>query len=418
MRTGQGAKLQPIGSSAAFLTQCGLIGETCGDSDTGGAQTPVAANVFEAGQTITVTWDVTIAHPNDVLTDGVRIAIHYGPGDSFADNILATGVNAGATRGLHSKTVTLPAGKTCSGGTGNCLLQQSWVAQNDGGSYVGVADITINAAGTTPPASSGESASDVEERKDAAGGMIAVGIIFILLFVAIAVAMDVAIVMLMFSLLCFKNAPDWQSNTVWIVKDLAVGHKGEEKSHLIPALVLAGVRGFQLVLAFITMIIASVSTDMLSKLKEKKSCPNTAFQEECTAASLAWSHDFIIIVSVCWIVLPGLLIAAQLVSLLVLKKSLDFDETYARIIKIILGAFAGPFAFVVEMVSIFFLVLAVAAAGQSGALVQSSDAIASSIFGAMLLATLVASQVRLHLLCFVSSVVWLCFFAAFVTFFV
>ena len=51
---------------------------------------------------------------------------------------------------MKSATVTLPAGKTCTGGTGNCVLQWSWFATNDGGSYFGMADINIQATAAMP----------------------------------------------------------------------------------------------------------------------------------------------------------------------------------------------------------------------------------------------------------------------------
>ena len=69
-------------------------------------------------------WKLTIPHPADAEDSGVRIAIHYGAGDSFAQNILAGGVvgdppytivsaGEGPTNGLITQTVTLPLGKTC-----------------------------------------------------------------------------------------------------------------------------------------------------------------------------------------------------------------------------------------------------------------------------------------------------------------
>ena len=303
---------------------------------------------------------------------------------------------------MKSTTVTLPAGKTCTGGTGNCVLQWSWFATNDGGSYFGMADINIQAGpapapGPTPGGSANANADDVKERKEAAGGMIAIGVIFVLVIIAATVAADAATVLLMLRLLCFGPATDktsWKSVVVEITRDVSVGYHGEMRDRQIPALVLSGIRAVQLLLAFITMIIAAVGTDKLGKLEGIEACGTVSVDStpECRAFSLKWSHDFIVMIAVFWIIAPVVIIASQLVSLFVLKKSLDFDETYARIIKVGLGAIAGPVAFTLEMFSIFFLVLSVAAAGESGALVRDSDAIASSIFGAMLLLTLMISQ--------------------------
>ena len=145
MSVGVGAKLQPIGAAATFLATCGVTGN-CGGSDVGG---PAAVTkVYKSGAAITVRWTNTIPHDVDRLTAGVRVAVHFAAGDTYTQNVLISGADAGAGAGEKSVTVTLPAGKTCVGGTGNCVLQWSWVANNDGGSYIGAADISITADGT------------------------------------------------------------------------------------------------------------------------------------------------------------------------------------------------------------------------------------------------------------------------------
>jgi hypothetical protein len=83
---------------------------------------------------------LTLVHPDDIEDTGVRIALHYGPGDSFADNILrgglpgetpvggvlAAGPSDVADNQRVSYTVTLPAGKTCN----FCTLQWVWAARS------------------------------------------------------------------------------------------------------------------------------------------------------------------------------------------------------------------------------------------------------------------------------------------------
>jgi len=141
---GTGAKLQPF-ASALSLANGGCGGTTNGDP---GVRVPTQA--FTPGQAITVTWDLTIPHPNDNLDTGVRVAMHFGAGDSFDDNVLEGGVegsgNPGTlSAGLETVTVTLP-NKLCD----YCTLQWIWAARADGGSYIGCADIAITTAGTLP----------------------------------------------------------------------------------------------------------------------------------------------------------------------------------------------------------------------------------------------------------------------------
>ena len=123
----------------------------------------VPTQVFTPGQEILVQWTMTIPHEQDFENTGVRIAVHYAPGDSFQQNILAGGVegdggytplSAGApgvdptfvqNGDLISATVTLP-NKECD----YCTLQWVWAARMDGGSYMGCADIAIKANGQLP----------------------------------------------------------------------------------------------------------------------------------------------------------------------------------------------------------------------------------------------------------------------------
>ena len=123
---GTGTKLQPFASAQSFA-DAGCGGSGNGDP---GVTTPTQA--FTPGSQVTVTWELTIPHPADNLDSGIRIAVHYGAGDSFADNILAGGVVGSGTpntvsAALLSSTVTLPAGKLCD----YCTLQWIWAANQD-----------------------------------------------------------------------------------------------------------------------------------------------------------------------------------------------------------------------------------------------------------------------------------------------
>ena len=93
------------------------------------------------------------------LPPQVRVAVHYGPADSFASNILAGGLEgdppyqpvsagpaAAATNSIQTTSVILPLGKTCD----YCTLQWVWAARQDGGFYVGCADISITNNGALP----------------------------------------------------------------------------------------------------------------------------------------------------------------------------------------------------------------------------------------------------------------------------
>ena len=140
-----GTKLQPFNAAQSYADG-GCGGSTNGDP---GVQQPTIA--FQSGAQVTVTWELTIPHPADNLDSGIRIAVHYGPGDSFAQNILAGGViNSGqpntVSADLLTTTVQLPAGKVSDYAT----IQWVWSANQDGGSYIGCADVAITANGALP----------------------------------------------------------------------------------------------------------------------------------------------------------------------------------------------------------------------------------------------------------------------------
>jgi len=153
--TGTGIKLQPFADARTIANSgCGGIS----NKDPG---TTVPTTTYQSGATIEVEWKLTIPHPADNLLNGVRVALHVSATDSFDQNILAGGaegdppytkVPAGddgdASNAVKTVTVTLPAGKTCD----LCTLQWMWSAQNDGGSYIGCADVSITANGQPPTA--------------------------------------------------------------------------------------------------------------------------------------------------------------------------------------------------------------------------------------------------------------------------
>lgn len=149
-----GVKLQPF-NNARQLANSGCGGIPNADP---GVQLPKLA--FTPGARVQVDWQLTIPHPADVEDTGVRIAIHYGPGDSFEQNILvgrvegdpgnllpqtAGPVDAVANQ-IQSITVDLPLLKTCN----YCTLQWIWAARQDGGSYISCADIAITTNGLLP----------------------------------------------------------------------------------------------------------------------------------------------------------------------------------------------------------------------------------------------------------------------------
>jgi len=153
---GTGTKLQPF-SSAALLASAGCGGSANGDP---GVQTPTVA--FASGSQITITWSLTIPHPADNLDSGIRVAVHYGASDSFGQNILIGGVvGSGApgtvSAGLQTIDVALPAGKVCE----YCTIQWIWAANQDGGSYIGCADVAITQNGALPSYTPGAQAGNV-----------------------------------------------------------------------------------------------------------------------------------------------------------------------------------------------------------------------------------------------------------------
>ena len=147
---GDGAKLTPF-FQAKDLADGGCGGVANGDPGVGRPR-----QAFRPGSQIKVEWDLTIPHPADNENTGVRIAIHYGPDESFDKNILAGGVAGSGVPGFsaeqiqgekrQSATLTLPVGKTCD----YCTLQWVWAASSDGGLYIGCADIAITETGQRP----------------------------------------------------------------------------------------------------------------------------------------------------------------------------------------------------------------------------------------------------------------------------
>ena len=160
-----GEKLSPF-SAASDVANRGDGGYGCGGSSNNDPGQQLPTEAFQPGEKITVKWKVTITHPRDVEDSGVRIAIHYSNSDSFQDNILAGeladddegGSTVSACEGADdddcgddkegesfTKKVTLPD-KTCS----CCTLQWLWAAKEDGGFYLGCADIAITEDGELP----------------------------------------------------------------------------------------------------------------------------------------------------------------------------------------------------------------------------------------------------------------------------
>jgi len=139
MRAEPGAKLPGLLAAAT---------EGCGAGSNPEQLLP--ANIFEARTSVTVTWKVTIPHPADPA--GVSVAIQYSPTDSFAANRLQANGNIGT----GTVSLSLPIGaKTCQ----NCILRWNWDAPNDGGHYLGCADIQIVAPGQLAAAQSAAQAA-------------------------------------------------------------------------------------------------------------------------------------------------------------------------------------------------------------------------------------------------------------------
>ena len=107
----RGTKFTPF-SDARNLANRG-----CGEADKGGLNTvqqPI--QVYQRGAAIQVQWEHTIPHPADNRDTGVRIALHYGPGDSFECNVsTSTAPRAAPHFGIPARLGGLR------GGHGACL---------------------------------------------------------------------------------------------------------------------------------------------------------------------------------------------------------------------------------------------------------------------------------------------------------
>eukprot|EP00946_MAST-07B_sp_MAST-7B-sp1_P004432 g4432.t1 len=128
------------------LTTCQQGGTPAADL----TQPVPATQTYSPGETITVAWETTIPHQNP---PGVRIAVRYvnNPGDTFANHILAEGLQAGQQGG--SQTVTLPNIQ------GRAELMWSWSSTADNGYYVSCADIQIGASSTGNNAGNNQNAN-------------------------------------------------------------------------------------------------------------------------------------------------------------------------------------------------------------------------------------------------------------------
>ena len=157
-----GIKLTPFAQAAAIANDgCGGLRNRLPDDAHVGVEQPLVA--YTPGSVLSVQWKLTIPHPNDHLATaqgtGVRIALHYDAGDSFAQNVLAGGLLGDAGVGTLDAapedspagtqvgaSVTLPSGKLCD----YCTLQWAWAAENDGGVYVSCVDVAITSDGVLP----------------------------------------------------------------------------------------------------------------------------------------------------------------------------------------------------------------------------------------------------------------------------
>jgi len=143
---GNGAKLTAAPATAAELNACHL--DNVGTESQPGKITAI----YAPGATVTVSWDITIAHQ---AAPGVRVALRdTSKGESFSDHILqaftttnADGIDVGSTTGVKTLAVTLPANLECE----CCQLQWIWESTTDGGFYVDCADITISSTATATP---------------------------------------------------------------------------------------------------------------------------------------------------------------------------------------------------------------------------------------------------------------------------
>jgi len=158
--TGDGNKLTP------FTSARDVANRGCGGTDNGDLGVQIPKVFYAPGSTLVLEWRLTIPHPADRLDTGMRVALHYGPDDSFDCNVLLGGlggdsgfqntkdiqrnaiaVNApnAAAGSIHRTIVQLPVNKTCN----YCTLQWSWAARSDNGYYVSCADIAIR-VGSAP----------------------------------------------------------------------------------------------------------------------------------------------------------------------------------------------------------------------------------------------------------------------------
>ncbi|KAI9341437.1 hypothetical protein BDR26DRAFT_860425 [Obelidium mucronatum] len=85
---------------------------------------------YVAGETVGIKWKNTIPHSNP---PGVTISIQYAVGGEFV--VLAEGIDDGP----EEATIKLPAGKS----SPSAVLRFMWQSKEDGGFYVGCADVSI-----------------------------------------------------------------------------------------------------------------------------------------------------------------------------------------------------------------------------------------------------------------------------------
>ena len=86
------ARTVPFGSamcSGGLLTDGDVAGCVRSSGSTANADPGVSVPTvaYRPGEVMAVTWQLTIPHTADNRDTGVRIAMHYGPGDSFDRNV-------------------------------------------------------------------------------------------------------------------------------------------------------------------------------------------------------------------------------------------------------------------------------------------------------------------------------------------
>jgi len=132
--SGNGIKLYPEPPTAQQTDACDVS-----------VQGSITAT-YKAGASILVSWQTTILHTS---YPGVRVAVQYNSTDSFNNNVLANfGTDIGV-QGLNTIEVMLPANKT----SNNAIIQWIWASQEDGGFYLGCADVQIVGSGNPSPPS-------------------------------------------------------------------------------------------------------------------------------------------------------------------------------------------------------------------------------------------------------------------------